>query len=170
MDSFLMDWAPTAQAIATTVAVLFAGVWAVWRVSSFRELKGFLVITQSVSHVQISDRAMHLQVVATLDNRSRVLVRPERGFCYIEGVRRDAMLESLQGAAEEHGGNSMEYVASKEMLAAVDLEPGEELQHQFDFLIEGDYQYLRSHVYIKNPKKRGKGEWGVGWESIELCN
>ena len=64
----------------------------------------------------------------------------------------------------------MEYVASKEMSTAVDLEPGEELQYQFDFLIEGDYQYLRSHVYTQNPKKRGKGEWGVGWESIELYN
>ena len=49
---WLMDWALTAQATATTVAVLFAGMWAVWRVWSFRELKGFLVITQAVSHTQ----------------------------------------------------------------------------------------------------------------------
>ena len=78
------------------------------------------------------------------------------------------MLESMQAATEEHGGNPMDYVTSKEMSTAVDLEPGEELQYQFDFLIEGHYRYLRSHVYIKNPKKRGNGEWGVGWESIEL--
>ena len=80
------------------------------------------------------------------------------------------MLESMQVATEEHDGNPMEYVASKEMSTAVDLEPGEELQYPFDFLIDRKYQYLRSHVYIKNPKKRGKGEWGVGWESIELYN
>lgn len=168
VGSFLKDWAPTAQALVTTMAVLAAGLWAVWRVLSFRELKGFLVVTQSVSHVQVADGTMHLQVVATLTNRSRVFVRPDKGFCYIAGVRLGVPLDTFRAAAEEHDGNPMEYVDSKELSTSVDLEPGEEIQYEFDFLIDGEYQYLRSHVYIKDPAKRGDSEWGMGWEAIEL--
>lgn len=111
---------------------------------------------------------MHLQVVVTLHNRSRVFVRPEKGFCYIEGVRQGATLESVAAEAEEHDGNPMEYVASKELSTSVDLEPGEETQYEFDFLVDREYQYLRSRVYVKDPAKRGDTEWGMGWESIKL--
>ena len=79
-------------------------------------------------------------------------------------------MEPLQATAETYHGNPMEYVDSKEMSTAVDLESGEEIQYQLDFLVEGEYQYLRTHIYIQDPKKRGSGEWGMGWESIEMYN
>ena len=102
---FLMDWVPVVQASVTTLAVLFAGAWAMWRVFKFRELHGFLVITQEVSHVRIADGATHVQVIATLRNQSRVSMRPDEGFCYIEGILIGAAGASAHTAASTSGGN-----------------------------------------------------------------
>lgn len=164
----LTDWIPVVQASVTTLAVLFAGAWAIWRVHSFRELHGFLVITQSLSHARIAEGATHLQIIATLRNQSRVSVRPDEGFCYVEGIRHNAVGESVHATAEKSGGNPMEYVDSLIVSPIVELEPGEEAQYKFDFLLAEEYQYVRSHVYIKDPMKPSDDRWGMGWESIEI--
>lgn len=165
---FLMAWVPVVQASVTTLAVLFAGAWAMWRVFKFRELHGFLVITQEVSHVRIADGATHVQVIATLRNQSRVSMRPDEGFCYIEGILIGAAGSSAHTAASASGGNPMAYVDSRMVSSVAELEPGEETQHQFDFLLSEEYKYVCSHVYIKDPTKRSDDRWGTGWESTEI--
>lgn len=165
---FLTDWVPVVQASVTTLAVLFAGAWAVWRVLSFRELHGFLVVTQSVSHARIADGATHLQVIATLRNQSRVSMRPDEGFCYIEGILIGVTGALAHAAASASDGNPMTYVDSRIVSSVAELEPGEETQYQFDFLLSEEYKYIRSHVYIKDPTKRSDDMWGTGWESTEI--
>lgn len=62
----------------------------------------------------------------------------------------------------------MEYVDSQTVSSVLELEPGEEAQYKFDFLLTEEYQYVRSLVYIKDPTKRSDDRWGMGWESIEI--
>ena len=70
-DDGFGDAAKTVQALGTLAAIIAGGVFALYKLQVFRDFQPHLTITHEISHRPIGESYVHLDVIATLRNRSR---------------------------------------------------------------------------------------------------
>lgn len=75
-----------AQALATVAAVVLGGVFAYRNGLLFRTFEPHLTVTQAVTHRRIGAQYVHIAVMATLHNSSRVQVEIRQGFFRLQQV------------------------------------------------------------------------------------
>ena len=81
-DSLLSDM----QSAVTTFAILAGGVFAFLKFRLFRDFEPHLTVSQEVSHRSVGDSYVHILVVSTLHNSSRVLVELREGLFRLQQV------------------------------------------------------------------------------------
>ena len=72
------DLAAIFQATVTVVAIVVGGVFALFKLQAFRDFSPHLAVTHHVRHRDVSARFIHIDVVAELQNNSRVKLGLER--------------------------------------------------------------------------------------------
>ena len=88
-----VDSASSIYAIGILVAVCVGGVFAYQRLQMFRTFEPHLTISHNVSHRNIGDSYVHIDVTTTLYNSSKVQVELREGF---------ALLQLVAPVSDEH--------------------------------------------------------------------
>ena len=157
-------WTVAAQAVLTTVAIVAGGIFAWRRGYIFRLGQPHLTIAHDVTHRQVSPGYTHIEVTATLHNRSRVKVEIRNGLFTIQQIAptTDEDVENLY--SQTYTGN-VEYrdvawdvldeiprVWNKDELVA---EPGESVTATFEYFVPSYVQSILLTTYFYNSRVMG---------------
>ena len=157
-------WAVAAQAAFTSAAIVVGGIFAWRRGYIFRLGQPHLTIDHDVTHRQVSPAYTHIEVTATLHNRSRVKVEIRNGLFTIQQVAptTDEDVEYLY--SQSYTGN-VEYldlawnvlneiprVWNRDELVA---EPGESVTATFEYLVPSYVQSILLTTYFYNSRVMG---------------
>ncbi len=80
------DLAGILQAVVTAAAVLVGGVYAAYKLQVFRDFAPHLSIAHEMSHRLIGGGYLHISVIATLHNNSKVKIDLRHGFFRLQQV------------------------------------------------------------------------------------
>lgn len=164
------DFAGTVQSWATVAALAVAGIFAILRFEIFREFAPHVTITQTITHRAIGDNYVHLFVIATLHNSSKVRVDFRKGYfrlqqispasdeevenlyadVYVNRANRDLQWPTLDEAPREWSYNDLI------------VEPGESHQETCEFIVARGIRTVLVDTYVYNTKRPAVPEgWGT---------
>ena len=157
-------WAVAAQAAFTSAAIVVGGIFAWRRGYIFRIGQPHLTIDHDVTHRQVSPTYTHIEVTATLHNRSRVKVEIRNGLFTIQQISPTAD-EDVEYLYRQIYNNNDEYsdlawdvldeiprVWNKDELVA---EPGESVTATFEYFVPSYVQSILLTTYFYNSKVMG---------------
>ncbi len=173
----LRDYALFVQGIVAAVAIGAGAYVADRRFQIFRTFQPHLTIAHKVSHRQLSDSYVHIEVTVILKNSSRVHVELRRGLAIIQEV---APISDEEAEAIYSGGLDNEDDPSyqwrtiartnrvwgdKELI----VEPGEQHAETFEFVIEGwESQTVLLYTYFYNEHRERDTGAGEGWAATTM--
>ena len=158
-------WTVAAQAVFTSAAIVVGGIFAWRRGYLFRIGQPHLTITHNVTHRQVSPGYMHIEVTATLHNRSRVKVEIRDGLFTVQQISptTDEDIEDMYAQTFDRGDRYQDLgwkaleeiprIWNKNELIA---EPGESVTATFEYVVP---DYVRSALlttYFYNLRVMGK--------------
>lgn len=152
-----------AQAFLTVFAIIAGGVFAAYKWQVFRESEPHLTITNSVSHRLIGDSYVHLAVMATLHNGSRVKMEFREAFFSLQQIGPvsdkdvDALYAQYSQAFEEEENESIQWPTLDEVPLTWDrdvliVEPGESHQETCEFIVSREVQSVILYTYFYNSR------------------
>lgn len=152
-----------AQAFVTVFAIIAGGVFAAYKWQVFRESEPHLTITNSVSHRLIGDSYVHLAVMATLHNGSRVKMEFREAFFLLQQIGPvsdkdvDALYAQYSQAFEEEENESIQWPTLDEVPLTWDkdvliVEPGESHQETCEFIVSREVQSVIIYTYFYNSR------------------
>ena len=159
------------QSFVYVLAILVAGVLAVYKLRVFRDFEPHLTVSQTVSHRRIGDNYWHIAVTATLRNTSKVEVEIRERFFRLQQISpaSDEEIERLH-LEIEHANDITEFQwpTLKEDIREwadheVIVEPGESNQETVDFIIRDGVRSILVHTYFYNPNFRRGARIVEGW-------
>ena len=157
-------WAVAAQAAFTSAAIVVGGIFAWRRGYLFRIGQPHLTIAHDVTHRQVSPGYTHIEVTATLHNRSRVKVEIRNGLFTIQQIA-PATDEDIEYVYSKVYNGNNEYgdlawdvldeiprVWNKDELVA---EPGESVTATFEYFVPNYVQSILLTTYFYNSRVMG---------------
>ena len=169
------DFLVAIQAIATTIALLVAGLWTYALTSQFRETEPKLAIKQDVSSWKLHDGSTLLRVDSTLTNTSKVRIAGVNGKMIIWRLLPETMEQAadydggkiLFSCRDEHGKQIPECIpdqglnlpqSSKKQFEIKDLtnnlEPGESVAYWRYLHFDGDVKTIEVYTVIEKPGRK----------------
>ena len=158
-------WAGIAQAIFTIIAIFLGGIFAWRRGYFFRHGQPHVTIAHKITHRQISDSYVHIEVTAILRNTSLVKVEIRDGLFTIQQLApfADAFAEELYAQTfidQQHNGtlqwlnlNETRLSWNRDDLIA---EPGESVAVTFEYIIPNFVASILITTYFYNLQVMGK--------------
>lgn len=155
------------SALATTLAIA-AGIAIAWyKLDIFREFEPHLTITQTIISRPLGVSYALVAATATLTNSSKVQVKPRRGYCRlmqtspfddsevvaINRSRSSASDLADDGAAdlEQIGWPLLYEVRSQWQDGDISIEPGEQHQETYQFIVDRGAEAVVAVTVIYNP-------------------
>ena len=158
------------QSFVYVLAILVAGVLAVYKLRVFRDFEPHLTVSQTVSHRRIGDNYWHIAVTATLNNTSKVEVEILERFVRLQRVSpvSDAEVEERYSEVSQGVFKEFQWLTLKQDRRVwteheVIVEPGESSQETVEFIVEGDVRSILVHTYFYNPAFRAGVRTVEGW-------
>ena len=173
----LRDYALFAQGIVAAVAIGAGAYVADRRFQIFRTFQPHLTIAQEVTHRQLSESYIHIEVTVILKNSSRVHVELRRSLAIIQEV---APISDEEAEAIYEGGLNNEDDPSYQWptITRTDrvwgeneliVEPGEQHAETFEFVIEGwENQTVLLYTYFYNEHSGQDAGAGEGWAATTV--
>ena len=158
--------ARTFQAIVTAVAIFAAAVFAVLKLQIFRTFAPHLTIWQKVSHRRIGESCVHIDVVVTLRNSSRVKVELRQGLFLLQRISptNDEDIEALYAPSFiNRTYPDILWPVIGDMQRSWDensqiIEPGAAHQEVCEFIVAADVKSVLAYSYFHNP--HSLNPWG----------
>lgn len=82
----LGDWADTALAVVTILAILVGGLFAAAKLEIFRDFEPHLRFTHTINHRRLGESYIHIDVVVSMLNSSKVKVDLHEGFWTLQQI------------------------------------------------------------------------------------
>ena len=165
------------QSSVAAAAIVTGGIFAYYKLQLFRDFKPHLTISHNISHRILSDSYMHIDVTATLHNRSKVQIELRKGFSRLQGVApvSDDEVESLYaGTFEDMEHDSLQWPTLDEVDRVWEegeliVEPGESHTETFEFIV-GAYVYdaVLVYSYFYNPEASKDPGSAKGWHATAV--
>jgi hypothetical protein len=168
--SFWKDIAALTQSLFTILAISVGAFLYFKRRRRFPRAK----ITYQIVDKRISNNKILLRVVITVANQGEVLLSLESGFAGVQQVAPcpEALIESLKETDDivKEGKHEAEWdtLVEKKIVFTRnerEIEPGEEEDFNFDFLIDADVRTVIIYSYFKNESKK---RHGIGWNKTSI--
>ncbi|MCY4436749.1 MAG: hypothetical protein OXE05_05375 [Chloroflexi bacterium] len=151
------------QAGVTALAVILGGIFAAYKWQAFRESEPHLTIVNSVSHRFIGDSYVHVAVMATLHNGSRVKMEFREAFFLLQQISpvsdedAEALYAQYSQALEEEEYESIQWPTLDEVPRTWDkdvliVEPGESHQETCEFIVSQGVQSVIIYTYFYNSR------------------
>ena len=159
------------QSIATIVAIFLGGVWAYFKLQIFRDFEPHLTIVQAVSHRPISDGYLHLSVIATLHNSSKVKIEVREAAFRLQriGPLADPEVEQLYAQVFiDNEESSIQWTSYDELERSwgkgeLIIEPGESHHEAYEFIVSREIDSVVVYAYFHNPEYREGTRKAQGW-------
>ena len=171
------DIAAIIQSSVAAAAIVTGGIFAYYKLQLFRDFKPHLTISHNISHRILSDSYMHIDVTATLHNRSKVQIELRKGFSRLQGVApvSDEEVESLYaGTFEDMEHDTLQWPTLDEVDRVWEegeliVEPGESHAETFEFIV-GAYVYdtVLVYSYFYNPEASQDSGSTRGWHATAV--
>ncbi|HYH84545.1 MAG TPA: hypothetical protein VEX60_03625 [Pyrinomonadaceae bacterium] len=165
--SFWKDVSDIAQASITVIAVLGGAFLYLKRRQRFPRAK----ITHQIADKLISDNNVLLRLVVTVVNQGEVLLSLESGFTGVQQVIPcpQTLLDSISSGndilAENKTEAAWEALTHKDFVEARHVEPNEEEEFYFDFLLDAKVKTVIIYSYFKNKKFKSRD---IGWNKTSI--
>ncbi len=156
----------TAQAVATIIVIGLGGVFAWRRGYLFRLGQPYVTIDHAITHRQVSNRYVHLEITAFVHNTSRVKVEFRNALFIVQQLApaSDAYIFHLHGKADDQRPrvyrpleweNLMEIprVWNKDELV---VEPGASAAVTFEYVLANENQCVSITTHFYNCKVMGE--------------
>jgi len=157
------DLAAIVQSMFTVLAIVVGGFWS-WRLFFRKRLnRPWAKVTNHVEHRRREDGKTLLHVAVHIENVGQVLLRVAEGF-----VRVQQVLPSDVACSGECNVEEFPYSLIKEksiLQGTQEIEPGEEDERHFDFLLEEHVKTVIVYSHIRNLSKRN-----IGWNATTFCD
>ena len=163
------------RAIATAIAIA-AGIAIAWyKLDIFREFEPHLTITQTVESWPLGNLYALVTVTAILTNNSKVQVKPRRGYCRLAQTAplndgdvvvlyQAEQLEPVTTGMEQIGWPILHEKQRTWQEGDISIEPGEEHQETFQFIISRNVETVVALTVISNPLHgRGNRNRAEAW-------
>ena len=166
------DAARIIQTIGILVAVCVGGVFAYQRLQVFRTFEPHLTISHKVSHRNIGDSYVHIDVTATLHNSSKVQVELREGFSLLQLVApvSDEHIEAIYDARLEDQSNvqqlqwaTLDEIHREWESGELVVEPGASHPETYEFIILNDVTSVMTYTYFYNPRFSSGANSAEGW-------
>ena len=159
-----------AERLSIIIAICIGGVYALFKLNIFKDLNPRLTISQEVSHRFIGDNYVHVGVMSTLHNPSKVRVDIRRALFQVQRIApaSDAKVEQLrQQVFERQEKDNIQWPPCDELTLTWQknqtiVDPGESLQITSEFIISSTVQSVLVFTYIYNSRNT-KGSQVEGW-------
>ena len=170
------DVAGIVQAAVTAVAIAAGGVFAFYKLQIFRDFEPHLNVSNSISHRRVATKYVHVAVIATLHNSSRVEVELRRGFFRLQQLApiSDEGVESLYAqvfidAEKEY----LQWPILEEVPRVWDegeliVEPGESHSETYEFIVEMGIESVIIYTYFYNPQHSRHSRTAEGWHATTI--
>ena len=165
------------QSSVAAAAIVTGGIFAYYKLQLFRDFKPHLTISHNISHRILSDSYMHIDVTATLHNRSKVQIELRKSFSRLQGVApvSDEEVESLYaGTFEDMEHDTLQWPTLDEVDRVWEegeliVEPGESHAETFEFIV-GAYVYdtVLVYSYFYNPEASQDPASTRGWHATAV--
>ena len=169
-------WADIFQSIVTILAITIGGIFALLKLQAFRDFDPHLTIIHKVTHRLVGDSYIHIEVVATLNNSSKVKVDIRKGLFLLQQISpvSDKEVESLYVQAFE--GEEYEEIQWPTLFEVsrdwgkdeLVIEPGESHPETFEFIVTREIKSVMIYTYFHNPKFSQGGQMGQGWVATTI--
>ena len=150
------------QSIVTIAAVVLGGVWAYFKLHTFRDFEPHLTISQEVSHRSISDGYVHLFVQTTLRNSSKVRVEIREANFRLQRMGPLANEEVERLYAEvfiDRKEDSIQWTSYDEATriwskGEMTIEPGESYHEPYEFIVSNEIESVIVYAFFHNSQYR----------------
>jgi len=148
--------------IAQSFAVFAVAVGGAWLYLRRRQRFPRARMTHDIRHKRISDSATAIFVIVTVRNLGEVIVRLQKGFTWIRQITpADDFLAELTEENRDRCDMGWGLLANKQAdCADVEIEPNEEQEFCFDFLVGSHVQSVSIYSHFENERKRKRK---LGW-------
>ncbi len=170
-DASVIDSARAVQAIGILVAICVGGILAYQRLHIFRTFEPHLTISQKVSHRNIGDSYVHIDITATLHNSSKVQVEILKGFFQLQQIapETDENIEELYAQVfidKEYnsiGWETLEKFERRWSQGELVVEPGESHPETQEFIVSKDVKSVMIYSYFYNQRYSEQSASAEGW-------
>ena len=167
-------------ALATVAAIIIGGAFAWRNLWWLRTFQPHITISHAVTHRRIGTQYLHIAVVATLHNSSRVKVEIEEGFIQllkVSPIEDDDVLalyaETFVVDAEGEAANQTRYIPWPSLQTvrcateadALVIEPGESHHETVEFIVSDDVNSVIAYSYFYNPNLSRSPDSATDWEA-----
>lgn len=159
------------QAFVWAFLIVAGGIFAYRKLQLFRDFEPHLTITQAVTHRAVGRQYVHIGVIVTLHNSSKVKVEI-RDFFFrmhqISPLSREGIENLYINAfrSEEHSDIDwpvMENVAKGLRQNELVIEPGEYHHEPFEFIVSEEVRTVLIYSYFYNRKYSPHSQSAQGW-------
>ena len=154
------------QGLATVAAVALGALFAYRNSLLFRSFEPHLTVTQAVASRAVGTQYVHISVITTLHNTSKVKAEIREGFFQIHQIQpiSDEDVEHLYNQSFNSGAFSsidwpvLDKIAWQRGPGALVVEPGESHQEPCEFIVLKDveavlvYSYFYNRLYIEGSQ------------------
>lgn len=159
------------QAFVWAFLIVAGGIFAYRKLQLFRDFEPHLTVTQAVTHRPVGTQYVHVGVIVTLHNSSKVKVEIRDFFFRMHQISplRDEDIENLYAKAfraENHSDVNwpvMENVAKGLGRNELVIEPGEYHNEPFEFIVSEKVETILIYSYFYNPKYSQRSQSAQGW-------
>lgn len=156
----LGDWADTALAVVTILAILVGGLFAALKLELFRDFEPHLTITHSINHRRVGGSYVHIDVTVELCNSSKVKVDLLKGFLVLQSISpaTDEEIEEIYDEAflgeyvEDFSWPVLEEEIREWGEGELTIEPGEVHREVLEFIIANEIQTVQVYTFYYNPR------------------
>ena len=135
----------------------------------FRDFAPHLAISHEVTHRLVGESYVHIAVVATLRNSSRVKLELRKGFFQVLSISpvSDEEIEALYYKAfvktifDDIDWPLLYEIRPKWDKGGLIVEPRESLQETYEFIIKRDVKSILIYTYFYNPHPSTPKGWGA---------
>ena len=161
------------QAFAWAFLIVAGGIFAYRKLQLFRDFEPHLTVTQAVTHRSVSAQYVHIGVIVTLHNSSKVKVEIRDFFFRMHQISpsSDKGIENLYTNAfrsEDHSDIDwpvMENVSKGLRRNELIIEPGEYHHEPFEFIVSGEVETVLIYSYFYNLKYSEHSQSAQGWSA-----
>ena len=162
------------QASVTSIAIVMGGLFAIVKLELFRDFAPHLTISHEISHRRIGNSYIHIGVVVTLRNSSKVAMKIRRGEYLVQQISplTDAEVETLAFYVVDARSNYIEWPVLDEQERIWDeeliIDPGESLQEAFESIVPLHTTSVLVYSYFNNPKYKPGYKLAEGWSATSF--
>lgn len=148
--------------IAQSIAVFCVAVGGAWLYLRRRQRFPRAKMSHDVRHKRVSDQQTAILVIVTIANLGEVIIRLKKGFSWIRQITPAndflaQLTEENRNRCDMGWGLLTEKRADCEH---VEIEPNEEQEFCFDFLVDSDVQTVSIYSHFENERKTKRK---LGW-------